>query len=180
MERKMKFDILKYELFEYLLPKLLYTGLKEEQLAIIEELEDSAENIVQQMYCKLCEEEGIPYPFDEDAFQIHRYEQGGIRYIEIEIPKSDPQISYALRAYILYTHERETGAKTHWRYFLIKKFGDKGHSHILHINPDEEIQLGDEVTDHINDKEYERRCMARSYLAVLVNHYKDFYKMHLQ
>ena len=168
MEEFNKYDVLKYELFECLLPGLLYTGTLEEQLSVITELEDEKENLIQQLLGRMCEEDGIEYPFEEDAFRISRYEQGGVHFIEIAIPESDPQINYALRAYILYANEREVKERIHWRYFLVKKFCEKGHVHILYVTPDREMLLGDELTDRVDDREYERRCLARNFFAVLV------------
>lgn len=169
MENSVKYDLLKYELFEGLLPGLIYTGSKEEQLALIEELEVSGKNLMQDLFSKLCEQDDIPYPFDEEVFQVSRYEQGGIHFIEIEIPESDPQISHDLRAYILYISEHETKEKNHWRYFIVKRFGSQGYIHILYITPGEEPLLGDELTKHPENREYERRRMARTYLSVLMN-----------
>ncbi len=163
-----KYDILKYELFECLLPRLLYRGTPEEQLAFITELEDEKENLIQLLLGRMCEEDGIEYPFDEDAFQISMYEQGGVHFIEIAIPESDPQINYALRAYILYAHERQSEEKIHCRYFLIKRFCDKGNIHILYVTPGEEVLLGDELTDCVDDREYECRCLARNFFTALI------------
>ena len=160
-----KYDMLKYELFECLLPGMLYTGSMKEKVSFIEELERDEENLIRHLLAKMCEEDGVPYAFEEDAFQIQKFEQGGIHFIEIEIPQSNPRINYVLRAYILYANERVNESRIHWRYFLVKRFYTDGKIHVLYVSPDREILLGDELT---GDKEHEHRCLARTFLSVMV------------
>ena len=164
MENLDKYDMLKYELFECLLPDMLYTGSMKEKVSFIEELERDEENLIRHLLEKMCEEDGVPYAFEEDAFQIQKIEQGGIHFIEIEIPESSPQINYVLRAYILYATGRIKENKIHWRYFLVKRFCADGKVHILYVSPDRELLLGDELT---GDKKQEHRCLARTFLSVM-------------
>jgi len=168
MEKLDKYDILKYELFECLLPGLLYKGALEERCALITELEDEKENLIEQLLRRMCTEDDIEYPFKEDAFQIHKYEKGGVHFIEIKIPESNHQINYVLRAYILYAKEREAEERMHWRYFLVKKFCGKGNVHIFYVTPDIEMLMGDELTDRADDRKYEHRCLVRLFLNVLI------------
>ena len=127
-----KYDMMKYEFFECLMPDMLYTGNWEERVSFIEELEKGEENLIRHLMRKMCEEDGVPYAFEEDAFPIHLFEQGGIHLIEIELPESNSQINYVLRAYIVYVNERTPENNMHWRYFLVKKFCTDGKIHILY------------------------------------------------
>ena len=76
MENLDKYDMLKYELFECLLPDMLYTGSMKEKVSFIEELERDEENLIRHLLEKMCEEDGVPYAFEEDAFQIQKFPVG--------------------------------------------------------------------------------------------------------
>ena len=41
--------------------------------------------------------------------------------------------------------------------------------HIMYITPDNELMLGDELTNHMDDKKYEYRTVARNFIMVLLN-----------
>ena len=168
MENLNKYDVLKYELFECLMPDMIYTGSMNERVSFIEELERDEENLIRHLLKKMCEEDGVLYAFEEDAFEIQKFEQGGIHFIEVEIPQSNAQINSVLRAYILYANERVIESRMHWRYFLVKRFYTDERIHILYVSPDKEILLGDELTLHAGDKKYEHRCLAKTFLSVMV------------
>ena len=168
MENLDKYDLLKYELFECLLPGMLYTGSMKERESFIEELEKEEENLIRHLLKKMCEEDGVPYAFADDAFPIHLFEQGGIHLIEIELPESNSQINQVLRAYIVYVNERTQENKMHWRYFLIKKFCGTGKIHILYVSPDNEMLLGNELTSRADDRKYEHKCLIRTFVSVMI------------
>lgn len=101
-------------------------------------------------------------------FKVNVIERGGIHYIQICLPGYNSEINDVLRAYILYTHDRETDAIVEWRYFLVKRFWNGGNVSVLHIAADDEKQLGDDLTDKENDMENEYRKLDKNYAVLLV------------
>lgn len=164
-----KYDMLKSRLFEQLIPDLLYNREEEAHDIFLEALENSEENIVYDLFCKLCEKDGVECLYKEEAFTINRFEEGGIRFIEISVPESSPQINYALRVYVLSAREKENPEVNHIRYFLVKKFREKEMVYVMYIAPDNEVMLGDDLTNHIEDREYEHRAVGRNFILVLLN-----------
>ena len=53
MENLNKYDVLKYELFECLMPDMLYTGSMNERVSFIEELERDEENLIRHLLKKM-------------------------------------------------------------------------------------------------------------------------------
>lgn len=168
-----KYDLIKYEIFEELFPELLYKINQEEREKIIEELEISSENKIYELFNRLCEEEKIDCPYDKNDFTIHRFEEGGIQFIEISVPEPSHQINHILRAYIMVVRERGNEEKKHMRYFVIKRFFKDESVHVMYVTPDKEVMLGDELTDHMDDKAYEHRAVARNFIVVLLNEIVD-------
>lgn len=164
-----KYDMLKYELFEQLIPDMLYTGPDEIQQLFLQELENEEENHVYELFCKLCDEDEVPCPYGEHSFSIERFEEGGVQFIEITVPPSSYQINHVLRAYVLIAHERKNPEVKHLRYFIVKKFLEKGMVHVMYISPEGESLLGDELTSHIENRKYEHHAVARNFFMVLLN-----------
>lgn len=164
-----KYDVLKYELFEQLLPEMLYTMAEEEREILIEELENTSENEIFDLFSRLCKADKVNCPYEEKDFSINRFEKGGVRFIEMRVPESSAQINQVLRAYILIAHERKNEEIKHMRYFMVKKFFQNGMVHVMYITPDNEVMLGDELTNHMDDKQYEYRTVARNFIMVLLN-----------
>ena len=164
-----KYDVLKYELFEQLLPEMFYTMKEEERDLFIEELENTSGNEIYDLFKRLCKEDKVNCSYEEKDFAINRFERGGVRFIEMCVPESTAQINQVLRVYILIACERKNEEKKHMRYFLVKKFFENGMVHIMYITPDNELMLGDELTNHMDDKEYEYCSVARNFIMVLLN-----------
>lgn len=55
------------------------------------------------------------------------------------------------------------------RYFMVKRFFQNGMVQVMYINPDNEVMLGDELTNHMDDKKYEYCTVARNFIMVLLN-----------
>ena len=163
-----KYDLLRCEFFEYLLPGLVYGGTQEEQIQLIETLEADGSGLIHYLFDKLCKEDGVEYPYTGNDFKVNMIERGGIHYIQICLPGYNSEINDVLRAYILYTHDRETDAIVEWRYFLVKRFWNGGKVSILHIAADDEKLLGDDLTDKENDMENEYRKLAKNYAVLLM------------
>lgn len=164
-----KYNVLKYELFEQLLPEMFYTMKEEERDLFIEELENTSGNEIYDLFNSLCKEDKVNCPYEEKDFAINRFERGGVRFIEMCVPESSAQINHVLRAYILIAHERKNEEIKHMRYFMVKRFFQNGMVHVMYITPDNEVMLGDELTNHMDDKKYEYRTVARNFIMVLLN-----------
>lgn len=167
MEKFDKYDMLKYELFEQLIPTLLYEEENNVGKLLLEELENEADRAVYDLFCRLCEDDKIDCPYEISDFAIKKYEMSGIRFIELSLPESNDQINHVVRAYVLIAHERKNPEIEFVRYFIIKKFRDKGQIYVMYVSAEDELQLGTDLTDYADDREYERRAVGRDYLMVL-------------
>ena len=171
-----KYDLLRCEFFEYLLPGLVYGGTQEEQIQLIETLEADGSGLIHYLFDKLCKEDGVEYPYTGNDFKVNVIERGGIHYIQICLPGYNPEINDVRRAYIVYLNDRRTNEMVVWRYFLIKRFWEGGKTAILYIAPDDEKLLGADLTDKENDLEYEYWKLAKNYMSVIaknINEWRD-------
>ena len=164
-----KYDLLKYELFEQLLPSLLYSLDEEKYKMFMEDLTSEIVNLVYQLFTKLCKEDKVECPYKKEDFAIDIVDEAGLEFVIVSIPAWSPQINSVLRIYIITARERENPDKKHTRYFYIKKFADKGMVHVMYVSPSDELLLGDEVTNHVGDMAYERRTVARNLMVVLID-----------
>ena len=164
-----KYDLLKYELFEQLLPSLLYSLDEEKYKMFMEDLTSETVNLVYQLFTKLCKEDKVECPYKKEDFAIDIVDEAGLEFVIVSIPAWSPQINSVLRIYIITARERENPDKKHTRYFYIKKFADKGMVHVMYVSPSDELLLGDEVTNHVGDMAYERRTVARNLMVVLID-----------
>lgn len=164
-----KYDLLKYELFEQLLPSLLYSLDEEKHQVFLDELASDTGNIMYELFTKLCKEDKVECPYHEDDFAIDVVSEGGLDFFIVSIPESSPGINAVLSAYIVTVRERENPDRRHTRYFYIKKFADKGMVHVMYVSPSDELLLGDEVTNHVGDRAYECRTIARNLMVVLMD-----------
>ena len=103
-----KYDLLRCEFFEYLLPGLVYGGTQEEQLQLLQSLEDDGSGLIHYLFDKLCKEDGVEYPYTDNDFKVNMIERGGIHYIQICLPGYNPEINDVRRAYIVYLNDRRT------------------------------------------------------------------------
>ena len=163
-----KYDLLRCEFFEYLLPGLVYGGTQEEQIQLIETLEADGSGLIHDLFDKLCKEDGVEYPYTGNDFKVNVIERGGIHYIQICLPGYNSEINDVLRAYILYTHERKSGKQVHWKYFLVKRFWNGGIINILYVDHQGERWLEDKVLQDTKDMEYEYQNLAKEYLRMLI------------
>ena len=164
-----KYDLLKYELFEQLLPSLLYSLDEEKYKMFMEDLTSETVNLVYQLFAKLCKEDKVECPYKKEDFAIDIVDEAGLEFVIVSIPAWSPQINSVLRIYIITATERENPDKKHTRYFYIKKFADKGMVHVMYVSPSDELLLGDEVTNHVGDMAYERRTVARNLMVMLID-----------
>lgn len=159
------YDCLRYELFETLIPAMLYKGTEKERDEFFGFLKQDGKTFIHDMYQTLCDDDGLPYPYENSDFGVRIFERGGINILQILLPSYNPNISDILRAYFIFT-KRDNGRDTR-RYFLIKRF-KSGKIFILYANPECEMMLGEELTEHIEDMEYEYWRLVRSYAETIL------------
>ena len=155
-----RYDCLRYELFETLLPEMLYKGTEKEKDKFGELLKQNGKTFIHDVYQTLCEDDGLPYPYENSDFEVGIFERGGVNILQILLPPYNPNINDILRAYLLFT--KSDDSKDTRRYFVIKRFKD-GKIFILYANPECEKLLGEELTEHIGDMEYEYWRLVRSF-----------------
>lgn len=164
-----KYDCLRYELFEVLLPKMLHTGTEEEKQNILQALLTYGGAFVHDMFAQMCEEDGVPYPYSNADYKVNVFERGGIHYIQVLLPKIETAVNNILRAYVLYI--KKDGNISKCKYFLIKEFAENGKIHIIHANSGKRGLIGEELTGHKEDLDYEYWKLANDYSKLLI---KDF------
>lgn len=164
-----KLDLLKSELFECLLPAMVYRGEAVVRELVLDNLESEYQDSVYKLFERLCEEDGINCPYTEEAFKIDRVEEGGLQFIIMSLPESHHKVNQILRAYIVYAWERKNPEKRQVRFFYIKRFCNNDEIYVMYVSPTGEIMLGDEVTNYMGDVVAERRIVARSFIVDLLN-----------
>ena len=160
-----RYDCLRYELFEMLIPAMLYKGTEKERDEVFGFLKQDRKTFIHDMYQTLCEDDGLPYPYENSDFKVRILERGGVNILQILLPSYNPNISDILRAYFIFT--KRGNSRDTRRYFVIKRFKD-GKIFILYANPECEVLLGEELTEHIEDMEYEYWRLVRSYAKTIL------------
>ncbi len=160
-----RYDCLRYELFETLLPEMLYKGTEKEKDKFGELLKQNGKTFIHDVYQTLCEDDGLPYPYENSDFEVGIFERGGVNILQILLPPYNPNISDILRAYLLFT--KSDDSRDTRRYFVIKRFND-GKIFILYANPECEKLLGEELTEHTGDMEYEYWRLVRRYAETIL------------
>lgn len=135
----------------------------------MEVLEAETENVAYELFKRMCKEDGVECPYDENDFYIEKVTLAGLHFVCISIPESSPCVSYALRVYFVTVCERENPEKKHTRYFYIKKFREIEKVHVMYVSPKEELILGTELTDRADDRAYERCAIAKHFMRVLID-----------
>lgn len=162
-------DLLKLELFEHLLPQVLYNATEEEHKICLKELAMEKEKVVYGLFERMCQEYSVECPYKEDDFALDSINEGGLEFVIVSIPESTSRMNAILRVYIISASERENPDKIYTRYLYIKKFAEKGSVHVMYVSPSDESILGDELINHMDDIAFERRTVARTFLIALLN-----------
>lgn len=157
-----EYDCLRYELFEILIPAMLYQGTEEEKDEFFKFLKQDGKSLIHDMFRIICEDDGLAYPYEKTDFEVRVFERGGINILQILLPPYNSQVNDILRAYLLFAK-----SGTARRYFMIKRF-KRGNSFILYVNPESEKFLGEELTEHLGDMEYEYWKLICDYAKTLV------------
>lgn len=159
-----QYDCLRQELLEAMIPQMLYKGSGEENDDFFQLLLEENSALVQDIYRTMCEDDGVPCPYQEEDFKAEVFSRGNINVLRILPPLGDPELSDILRAYLLYTEHDGQMIK---KYFVIKRFED-GSIFDLHITPDIEKVLGEELTGHAGDMEYEFGMVVKDYMKTVL------------
>lgn len=164
------YDYLKYELFETVLPGMLYEKNDAEQEEFFQYLLQDQEKVIREMYSTMCDDDGVTYPYAEGDFEANLFEMQGVNFLQIQMPEHHREISDILRAYILFSNGDDESCMK--KYFLIKRFDDGG-VFSLHITPEGKGLLGEELTDCSGDMEGEYMSLARDYIRLLVQDMRE-------
>ena len=159
------YDCLRFELFETLIPAMLYKGTEKDKNEFFGFLKQDGKAFIHDMYQTLCEEDGLPYPHEKAEFEAEVIERGGVNILQILLPPYNPNISDILRAYLLFAKHGDSIDTR--RYFVIKRFKN-GKIFILYANPQCEQLLEEELTEHTGDMEYEYWKLVRTYAKVIL------------
>lgn len=107
----------------------------------------------------------MPYPYEKEDFEVNVFERGGINFLQILFPSYNPNINDILRTYLLFSKLADGSYMI--RYFVIKRFRS-GNVFNIYVTPEEENLLGEELTDHVGDMEYEYWKLARDYSKIVL------------
>lgn len=159
------YDYLRWELFEKLIPSMLYKGTEEQKEEFFQSLIHDGKNVIHSLYDIICEEDKLPYPYEKEDFEVNVFERGGINFLQILFPSYNPNINDILRTYLLFSKLADGSYMI--RYFVIKRFRS-GNVFNIYVTPEEENLLGEELTDHVGDMEYEYWKLARDYSKIVL------------
>lgn len=166
MEQKYTYyDYLRHELFEVLIPRMLYKGTGEENSQFFQLLFRENKQLIRDMFQTLCEDDSVPYPYHDTDFDTEILRRGGIQFLQIVLPPGSPEISDVLRAYLMCATKGDGSPII--KYFVIRRFED-GSVFILNITPEAEELLGEELTEHIGDMEYEYWRLVRDFARMVI------------
>ena len=128
-----RYDCLRFELFETLIPAMLYKGTEKDKNEFLGFLKQDGKAFIHDMYQTLCEEDGLPYRHEKAEFEVEVIERGGVNILQILLPPHNPNISDILRAYLLFAKRGDSiGTR---RYFVINRFKNRK-IFILYANPE--------------------------------------------
>ena len=160
------YDTMRMEFFQFLLPRMIYQEAGEERDQFYNLLLTDGDNLLKIMLNDICEQDNQDYPYAEDDFKFETLERGGVSLLEIGLPPSNPNVNDLLRCYVLFMKRDNNISMV--KYFAIMRFVKEKAIFILHINENGERFLGDELTGHPDDKEYEYWRLVADY-AITVN-----------
>lgn len=159
---------LRYELFEALLPRMVYKEAGMELHGLLQILQKEKECLVFAMFKELCEESCVSCPYSKGDFQTELFERGGVGVIQMNLPPYNPAISDIVRAYLLFSADVEGTLAA--RYFLIRRFRN-GRFFILYVTPEGRALLGEELTGHELDLDYEHWRVVNVFAKVISKDY---------
>lgn len=165
-EKRRYYGGLRYELFEMLMPKMLYDGQERERDVVFRELCGEGQKVVFDLFAIMCREDGEKCPYTAEDFRVNVTNEGGIGMVEIILPPFDPEISDILKAFLMFSWGKgvETGM-----YFLIKRFKGGG-IFLMYADREGEVLKVEEIPmERVGDTRYEHWRLVRNYAAIAVN-----------
>lgn len=152
-------DGVRWELFEYLLPKLLYLDQTNARIVLPDDLREDGQQFIYSVLAQMCTDDEAECPYKLDDFDVRVFLYNDINFIQIDLPPYNPAVNDIARAYILQSGDSES------LYFIVKHF-QEGETFILYVDPQLKAWKMEELTDHVNDMSYEYWRLAANYLMI--------------
>ena len=153
-------DRVRWEFFEKVLPKLLYSMNGEIRREAFESLRDNGQEFICSMLRQMCEEDGAVFPYEPEDFEVTVFDRHDIHFIQMNLPPYNPGINDIVRAYVLYTDGSDR------LYFLLKYFTEGGTA-LLYVSPQLQIWKTGDLAEHVEDMNYEHWKLAADYRMIL-------------
>ena len=144
---------------------MLYNGTEEEKETFFGLLQEEGDELINEMYQDICISDGLTYPYEKEDFKVEILERGGIRLLQICLPPYNPDINSILRVYFLFSKREVSNCAR--KYFMIKRFSS-GEIFNIYVTSKFEQLLGEELTLHAGDMEYEYWKLVCDYAKVLI------------
>lgn len=158
------YEVLKWELFEKLFPKMIYYGGEGERDDFFRSLREDGQRLAFMMFEALCMEDKVDCPYKTEDFQAEAISRGNIGMVKIQPPECSPKSSGILRAYVAYSEKAD--APQARLYFFIKRFAG-GEAILMYADQKGEALKVEELTGHMGDIEYEYWRVAASYARII-------------
>lgn len=156
-------DLIRWELFEKLLPQMLYTGQEDKRDAVFRYLKNEGQSFVFSMFLDLCREDMRPCPYSEKEFKSKNISRGTVEMIQVELPPYNSGISDILRVYVLYP--KTSSHISDKLYFIIKRFMT-GEAIVLYAPAaGDPVEVAD-LSGHLDDMEFEYKALEASYARI--------------
>lgn len=163
-------DRLRWELFEKLMPQMLYCGDDDERNKIFESLREDAQGLTYYIYQSVCGIDKEECRYKAEDFQAEVLSRGNIGMIKIRLPEHNPDVSDILRVYVVYSEKADELSSR--LYFIVKRFVE-GQVVIMYINSQLEALSVEEITDHAGNMEYEYWRIAVNYARIICDMFAE-------
>lgn len=156
-------DLIKWELFEKLLPQMLYTGEEGKRNAVFRYLKNQRQDFVYTLVLDLCRDDKKRCPYRKEDFKSKNISRGTVEMVQVELPPYNPDISDILRVYVLYPKTSDDISDK--LYFIIKRF-KTNEAIVLYVPAiGVPVEIAD-LTGHLGDMEYEYKALEAAYARI--------------
>lgn len=156
-------DLVRWELFESLLPQMLYTGEEDKRDAVFRYLKNEGQSFVFSLFLDLCREDMNPCPYSKKEFKSKNISRGTVEMIQVELPPYNPDISDILRVYVLYPKISDDISDK--LYFIIKRFKTNEVTILYAPAEGNPMEVAD-LTGHQGDMEFEYKALEAAYAKI--------------
>lgn len=160
------FDLVRFEFFERLLPRLLYGDDEEICDGLLDALGKNGRDFIFSTLLQMCADDGADCPYGSGDFDVKIFGYGNISFIQMNLPPCNPSAGGIVRAYILCSGDSDM------LYFIIKRFKE-GEVFILYVTPELQVLKSDELTAHTGDMNYEYQALSEIYQMVMQEEQSD-------